>query len=336
MDRLPGDAAPNGVQTMSTAPSSAPRPPGGPLADRAGPVIATASRYARRLAPWAAGSAVIAAMIAVGGLLAQSLLSEDAPQGVAAGAVPQIEETADASAPAALPPNDRATLLGPRLATEISAPSPAEPAPSPVMQAEEPVLAVDDARWAREVVAKPNLVPALARRVAEMQAFADEGAALPVEPAETVRDDQLDAAPETDPERTAAVPPATPPAAAKPEAPGAPQANRPPAGTGRMTSAANLRARPENGAAVVTTIASGAEVQIVACEAWCEIVHDGRRGYVFGKFVRQGDAPAAAATVAAKPADATAAPQPAPASKPKIVPAAAKPPLSMRDENLGR
>ncbi|MVA97789.1 SH3 domain-containing protein [Nitratireductor sp. CAU 1489] len=58
-------------------------------------------------------------------------------------------------------------------------------------------------------------------------------------------------------------------------------------GTGRITTAVNMRRGPDNGAGIVSVIPAGAKVGIVKCRVWCQVVHDGRTGYVFKRFVRQ-------------------------------------------------
>lgn len=63
-----------------------------------------------------------------------------------------------------------------------------------------------------------------------------------------------------------------------------------PAASGRgslatVASSVNMRARPQNGAAVVAVLAQGLSVQVLGCDHWCEIEAGGKRGYVYKKFV---------------------------------------------------
>ncbi|MEO9614988.1 MAG: SH3 domain-containing protein [Nitratireductor sp.] len=74
--------------------------------------------------------------------------------------------------------------------------------------------------------------------------------------------------------------------------------------TGRIITAVNMRRGPANGAGIISVIPKGATVGIVACKAWCQVVYDGRTGYVFKRFVRQ----QAGASAAAKKNDAAAGP----------------------------
>ncbi|MCB1496241.1 MAG: SH3 domain-containing protein [Bauldia sp.] len=57
------------------------------------------------------------------------------------------------------------------------------------------------------------------------------------------------------------------------------------AGTGRVNTAVNMRSGPDNNAAVVAVLAAGTAVKIEKCDYWCTVVADGKRGYVFRKFV---------------------------------------------------
>lgn len=57
------------------------------------------------------------------------------------------------------------------------------------------------------------------------------------------------------------------------------------AGTAKVNTAVNMRSGPDNGASVVAVLGVGTTVQIARCDFWCEVVADGKRGYVFRKFV---------------------------------------------------
>lgn len=89
--------------------------------------------------------------------------------------------------------------------------------------------------------------------------------------------------------------------AAKPVAEPVPAATSNAAPTGRRTvrTAVNMRTGPGNSYRIVGVAPEGASVGVVRCDAWCEIVHDGKRGFVFAKFLgpaeHQAQAPAPAA-----------------------------------------
>lgn len=54
----------------------------------------------------------------------------------------------------------------------------------------------------------------------------------------------------------------------------------------RIRSAVNLRARPADGASVLTVVPANATVGLIGCKSWCEIEFQNRRGFVYKKFVR--------------------------------------------------
>jgi hypothetical protein len=53
----------------------------------------------------------------------------------------------------------------------------------------------------------------------------------------------------------------------------------------RVIRAVNLRAGPDNGAAVLTTIPDGGAVEVIECRHWCEVVFAGQRGWVYKSFL---------------------------------------------------
>lgn len=62
-------------------------------------------------------------------------------------------------------------------------------------------------------------------------------------------------------------------------------AGSPAPGLARITSAVKLRGNPDNGAPTVGLLKAGEQVQVVQCKGWCEVVVDGKRGFVFKKFL---------------------------------------------------
>jgi len=56
-------------------------------------------------------------------------------------------------------------------------------------------------------------------------------------------------------------------------------------GTGRVNVAVNMRSAPDNGASVVAVVPSGTLVKIARCDYWCEVTVDGKRGFIYRKFV---------------------------------------------------
>ncbi|WP_029077031.1 SH3 domain-containing protein [Kaistia adipata] len=57
------------------------------------------------------------------------------------------------------------------------------------------------------------------------------------------------------------------------------------AGAARITSGVRLRGNPDNGAPTVGYLKPGAEVQVVQCKGWCEVVAGDKRGFVYKRFL---------------------------------------------------
>lgn len=151
-----------------------------------------------------------------------------------------------------------------------------------------PITEPNEQRWARSVSEG-----VASRRVAAASDIADEASPEPL-----ARDG-------ADKQRVAAIPlsalvaePVRPadlaPELAEPEA-AEPAAQR----KLRLSSSANLRARPANGAKVLGTIAGGTSVASFGCNrGWCEVSVNGKRGFIASRFlgekakVRRASAPA--------------------------------------------
>jgi hypothetical protein len=88
----------------------------------------------------------------------------------------------------------------------------------------------------------------------------------------------------TKPERESVKIATAPPAPAK-EAQGTTQMLRIPAGSGKVNSAVNMRAGPDNDAKVVRVLGAGTPVEIVNCKIWCEVIAGRDRGFVFQRFI---------------------------------------------------
>jgi hypothetical protein len=56
--------------------------------------------------------------------------------------------------------------------------------------------------------------------------------------------------------------------------------------TAPVTTDVNMRARPENGAAVIQVVPGKSTVEVISCHYWCEVVYEGRRGWIYKGFVR--------------------------------------------------
>ncbi|MEX6505822.1 SH3 domain-containing protein [Jiella sp. M17.18] len=73
-------------------------------------------------------------------------------------------------------------------------------------------------------------------------------------------------------------------AQATPDAPTAVAAAAP-ARTGVITATVHMRKGPDNSSDVVAILPKGGTVAVISCTDWCEVESDGKRGFVFNKFV---------------------------------------------------
>jgi hypothetical protein len=55
---------------------------------------------------------------------------------------------------------------------------------------------------------------------------------------------------------------------------------------GRTARSVTMRAKPDDHGGVLGTVPGSADVQVVSCASWCEIVYKGKRGFVYRKFLR--------------------------------------------------
>lgn len=171
-----------------------------------------------------------------------------------------------------------------------------------------PALSSNNPRWTATAAAQP--APAAATAPTEQKpsaaAFAEPAAqtdasdalsevAAPAPPAgqsadAKKQDDKMDGA------QTAAIPEATPqvpdaqPAAADDNA-GQPRSRsqKVSAGAnGRILRAVTMRNGPKKGAAAIATVPARASVQVLNCKHWCEIVYNGKHGWVYKSYVKPG------------------------------------------------
>jgi hypothetical protein len=129
-------------------------------------------------------------------------------------------------------------------------------------------------------------VPAETAAVPDYVAPAPAGSALssPENPPPEIAAAEPPARAATKPERESVTIATAPPAPAK-EAQGTTQMLRIPAGSGKVNSAVNMRAGPDNDAKVVRVLGAGTPVEIVNCKIWCEVIAGRDRGFVFQRFI---------------------------------------------------
>jgi hypothetical protein len=54
---------------------------------------------------------------------------------------------------------------------------------------------------------------------------------------------------------------------------------------GRIASGVRMRAGPSNAEPVLGTLPKGAAVEVVGCRAWCEVLFNGQRGWIYKSFL---------------------------------------------------
>lgn len=170
-------------------------------------------------------------------------------------------------------------------------------------------LASDDPRWtgsgakpAASTAAPPSAQAAnpagVANKPAAAAAFAEPtaGTDAVAELAKVAAPDNADASDSADGAQTAAIPevqPEVPPqqpavtgdtgsqVKAKPQKVAA-------TSTGRILRPVTMRSGPKTSAAAIVTVPAKTSVQLVSCKQWCEIVYNGKRGWVYKSYIKPG------------------------------------------------
>lgn len=247
--------------------------------------------------------AVFVALVGGGGVALQSLAAREeakvAPEVIGNAAVASVAPSAPeqaAPAPVAL-----AAVPAASTAPEAEAAAPESPTRASIAESLPPVLR--DTTPPFDVAATPPGVTAFASPA--------DAAATEVEPAvaeavaaaaavELPKDVPLP--PRAPARRVAAAPAAAAPAAAAPaaEAPEAgvedvsDEADSPagfggdPVGSATIRRSVTMRAAPKKGATPIGNLSAGEKVQLVACRGWCEVIAEGKRGFIYKSFVDAG------------------------------------------------
>ncbi|UVK41766.1 SH3 domain-containing protein [Mesorhizobium sp. AR10] len=58
--------------------------------------------------------------------------------------------------------------------------------------------------------------------------------------------------------------------------------------TGRILKAVTMRASPKKNATAMVTVPAKTSVQVMSCKKWCQIVYNGKRGWVYKSFIKTG------------------------------------------------
>lgn len=186
----------------------------------------------------------------------------------------------------ALPRDDR-QVLADATPQEMTSPPVAEAeaaiAEPPALQAATPAEAAPAAVAAApapqpESTGEPELEPLALMEEPQVPALDAKAAAAII-----VTDGEVgDTAEPASGPQTAAIP------APKPKPP-EPKADTPKAaaatGNGRIIRGVTFRAGP--GGSAIGTIPAGTDVKVISCGSWCEIVHDGKQGFVYKTFLKR-------------------------------------------------
>jgi SH3-like domain-containing protein len=54
-----------------------------------------------------------------------------------------------------------------------------------------------------------------------------------------------------------------------------------------VTKYVNLRSGPTDESKVVAVVPAKASVSVLDCKAWCEVVFDGKKGWIYKRFIRE-------------------------------------------------
>lgn len=216
----------------------------------------------------------------------------------------EAEDLPDDAVPLAAEPAGQAALPAEPAAAAPQPPvaAPVDTAASAAAPADVEILPSNDPRWGSATAAASPAPAAAPAESGELAYAAGNPAAAALR--RTVVDDP------TDDTETSAIPSSRPAIEAiEPEPPSV--ADGPvPTRKATIASAVNMRTKGAKGARVLGVIPRGATVGLVDCDGWCEVVYEGRRGFVYKSFLDLSD----------RTADASETATPRQPSKPKIVP----------------
>jgi hypothetical protein len=201
-------------------------------------------------------------------------------------AAPQAARKADAVSPAIAARAASIPALAsnnPRWTASDATPPPAQAEDQPVQskQAAEPSAAKSTDTAFAEPAAENDASDALSQVAAP--APAGETPTAGKKPSDKMDGAQTAAIPEAKPQ----VPDAEPAedsatqAKPKPQKAGA-------AANGRVLRAVTMRSGPKKGAAAILTVPAKSSVQVMSCKQWCEIVYNGKHGWVYKSYVKTG------------------------------------------------
>ena len=216
---------------------------------------------------------------------------------VAVAAAPQAARKADAVAPVTVARAAAIPALAsnnPRWTAADGGNAPAQTSQTQASQAQASQAQTSQAQTSQVAAStteeKPS-DPAFAEPAAET----DASDALSKVVAPTPATGQADAKKPDDGAQTAAIPEATPQVPGdQPAADDTAQQAKPKtqkvsaAANGRILRPVTMRTGPKKGAAAIATVPARASVQVLNCKHWCEIVYNGKHGWVYKSYVKPG------------------------------------------------
>ncbi|MER9585021.1 SH3 domain-containing protein [Mesorhizobium sp. M0276] len=60
------------------------------------------------------------------------------------------------------------------------------------------------------------------------------------------------------------------------------------AGTGRILRPVTMRSGPKKNAAAIATVPARTSVQVMSCKQWCQIIYNGKTGWVYKTYIKTG------------------------------------------------
>lgn len=163
-------------------------------------------------------------------------------------------------------------------ATEIPA---SDVAAQPAKQPEPPVETASVAEQPEAPMTEtevPELDPQAAAAIAAPAVEGDQETAPPIEAGQEPPPQEMPL--------VAAIPtprPTLPDAASAPDKPSAASDKA----SGHTLRAVTMRSGPKSGASAIDTVPAKTAIEVISCEKWCEIVYEGKRGFVYKSFVEQ-------------------------------------------------
>lgn len=192
---------------------------------------------------------------------------------------PAVNEVAASTSAAPQPASDQAAPRGDEVTPQTAA-----------AEAAIPTLKPNDVRWKNpNAPDKPAPADTSQAVTAEAAGPAPEGdnpslTAFAAANRAQINNDATAATPKPDSgTETAAIP--TPKPAVPKTVPSADAKTAEATDNGHTVSAVTMRSAPRKGASAMITVPSNAAVQVFGCKQWCEIVYNGKRGFIYNTYL---------------------------------------------------